>query len=70
VSVSDRSDDLRFAIVVVSPPEHPALHLQALAVLARVLKHATVRQDLLHAEHPEEIVSTLKAVTRPTTGAA
>lgn len=50
---------LRFAIVVVSPPDEPALHLQALALLARVLKHDGVRRDLLEVVTPDEAVEKL-----------
>jgi mannitol/fructose-specific phosphotransferase system IIA component (Ntr-type) len=44
-----RGELVRFVFAVVSPPDQPALHLQVLSQIARVLKNADVREELLNA---------------------
>jgi PTS system nitrogen regulatory IIA component len=47
---------VRFVFVVLSPPDQPALHLQVLSQIARILKDTEVRSDLLQAASAEDVV--------------
>ena len=51
---------IRFFFVVLSPPDQPAAHLQALSQIARVLKREDLRQELLDAPGRTEIVEALQ----------
>lgn len=50
---------VRFVFVVLSPPDHPAVHLQALSQIARTLKSEDIRNQLLAAEDREEAIEIL-----------
>ncbi len=56
-------DDLpvRFFFVVLSPPDQPAVHLQILSQIARVLKRDDLRSQLLTVETPSGIVDAIRA---------
>lgn len=49
-------DGVRFLFVVLSPPNEPALHLQALSQIARTLKSEVVRQRLLEVDEVDDVV--------------
>ncbi len=51
---------VRFVFVVLSPPDQPALHLQVLSQIARILKDTEVRSDLLLAPSAEDVVSVVQ----------
>ena len=53
------SDDqpVRFFVVVLSPPDKPAAHLQILSQVARILKRSEVRQRLLKAADADEVLA-------------
>jgi len=55
-----QGEDVRFLFVVLSPPDHPAVHLQALSQIARTLKSEAIRRRLLEIEDPAEIVEIVK----------
>ena len=55
-------DPVQFFFVVLSPPEHPALHLRVLGQIARVLKSSDVRRQLLDAPDAAEVVAILERV--------
>lgn len=57
------TEDVRFVFVVLSPPDRPALHLQALSQIARTLKSDEIRTRLLEAEDQAEIVEIVKKAT-------
>jgi len=57
---SPEADGVRFVFVVLSPPDQPALHLQALSQIARTLKSETIRLRLLKVEEPAEVVEIVK----------
>jgi mannitol/fructose-specific phosphotransferase system IIA component (Ntr-type) len=46
--------------LILSPADHPALHLQALARISRALRRPGVAEGLRRAETREEILETLK----------
>ena len=48
-----------FMFVVLSPPDHPAAHLQVLSQIARVLKRRDLRAALLAAADAEGVTKTL-----------
>jgi PTS system nitrogen regulatory IIA component len=54
----EASDDrpVRFFVVVLSPPDKPAAHLQILSQVARILKRSEVRQRLLEAADAAEVL--------------
>lgn len=54
------TEDVRFVFVVLSPPDRPALHLQALSQIARTLKSDDIRGRLLEVQDPVEIVEIVK----------
>jgi PTS system nitrogen regulatory IIA component len=54
------NDRVRFLFVVLSPPDRPALHLRVLGQIARVLKRADVREDLLEAPDAATVQQTLE----------
>jgi mannitol/fructose-specific phosphotransferase system IIA component (Ntr-type) len=56
------ADDLgvRFFFVVLSPPDQPAAHLQVLSQIARVLKRAELRRDLLEAPSHGDVIRVLR----------
>jgi len=51
--------DVSFFFVVLSPPDQPAEHLQVLSQIARILKSADLRQELLSAA---DVASVLTAI--------
>jgi PTS system nitrogen regulatory IIA component len=51
---------VRFVFVVLSPPDQPALHLQVLSQIARILKDEEVRSQLLEADTANEIVAVVR----------
>jgi mannitol/fructose-specific phosphotransferase system IIA component (Ntr-type) len=53
-------DPVVFFFVVLSPPDQPALHLQVLSQIARVLKRSELRSELTTAATPEEVVMALR----------
>jgi len=59
-----RGEPVRFVFAVVSPPDQPALHLQVLSQIARVLKHEDVREQLLHAATPEAVLEVIRESTK------
>ena len=61
VSFSGNGHDLvRFAFVVLSPPDQPAAHLQVLSQIARVLKRQDLRAELLLAADAEEVAGAIR----------
>lgn len=50
----------RFLFVVLSPPDQPAAHLQVLSQIARVLKRAELRRELLEAADADEVVRAIR----------
>ncbi len=61
VSFSGNGHDLvRFAFVVLSPPDQPAAHLQVLSQIARVLKRQDLRAELLLAANAEEVAGAIR----------
>lgn len=48
-----------FLFVVLSPPDQPAAHLQVLSQIARVLKRADLRTELLVAENREAVADAI-----------
>ena len=48
-----------FLFVVLSPPDQPAAHLQVLSQIARVLKRADLRTELLAAEDREAVADVI-----------
>ncbi len=51
--------DVRFFFVVLSPPDQPAEHLQVLSQIARILKSADLRQELLSAVDVESVIKAI-----------
>ncbi len=58
----ENPEPVRFLFVVLSPPDHPALHLQALSQIARTLKSERARQLLLEAPDSSAIIDILERV--------
>lgn len=54
------SSPVRFVFVVFSPPEQPTAHLKILSQIARILKREDLRQDLLTAAGPDEVIAALR----------
>jgi len=54
------NDDVSFFFVVLSPPDQPAEHLQVLSQIARILKSAELRQDLLSANDATAVVAAIE----------
>ncbi len=50
----------RFLFVVLSPPDQPAAHLQILSQIARVLKRADLRRELVEAADAATVVEVLR----------
>ena len=48
-----------FMFVVLSPPDHPAAHLQVLSQIARVLKRRDLRDELLTAVDADGVTKTI-----------
>jgi len=55
------NEPVRFFFTVLSPPDQPAAHLQILSQIARLLKREDLREQLMSAKEPDEIVATIKA---------
>ena len=53
-------DPVKFAFVVLSPPDQPAAHLQVLSQIARVLKRRDLRADLVSAAGVEEVAGAIR----------
>lgn len=60
---SAEEEGVRFVFVVLSPPDQPALHLQALSQIARTLKSEDIRRQLLEVDDRAEIVEVVKRAT-------
>ncbi|RLE27173.1 MAG: transcriptional regulator [Acidobacteria bacterium] len=56
-------ENVRFVFMVLSPPDQPALHLQALSQIARTLKSEDIRRQLLEVDDPADIVEVVRLVT-------
>ncbi len=54
------NEPVRFFFSVLSPPDQPAAHLQVLSQIARILKREDLRERLMSARDPDEIVATIK----------
>jgi mannitol/fructose-specific phosphotransferase system IIA component (Ntr-type) len=54
------SQPVTFFFVVLSPPDQPAAHLQILSQIARILKQAELRNQLLVAETAQSIVHAIQ----------
>lgn len=52
--------------LVISPAHSPALHLQALARISRLLKVPGVRERILAARTPDQIVAAISEADAPT----
>ena len=59
---NSEGEGVRFVFVVLSPPDHPALHLQALSQIARTLKSDDIRRRLMEVEDPAEAAEILNGV--------
>lgn len=57
---SPEGEGVRFVFVVLSPPDQPAVHLQALSQIARTLKSEDFRRQLLEVDDRAEVVEILK----------
>ena len=53
------SEPVSFLFVVLSAPDQPAAHLQVLSQIARVLKRADLRTELLVAEDREAVADAI-----------
>lgn len=53
------NDPVSFFFVVLSPPDQPAEHLQVLSQIARILKSAELRQELLEAPDAASVVDAI-----------
>jgi PTS system nitrogen regulatory IIA component len=53
---NNHNEPVRFFFVVLSPPDRPAEHLKVLSQIARILKSADLRAELLQAEGPDAVV--------------
>ncbi len=51
---------VRFLFVVLSPPDQPAVHLQVLSQIARVLKRKDIRRQLMEAREPSQIIDVIR----------
>lgn len=52
---------VRFLFVVLSPTDQPAVHLQVLSQIARLLKHSDCRRELLEAGDSARVVEVIRA---------
>lgn len=57
---SKNHEPAKFFFIVLSPPDQPAEHLQVLSQIARVLKSADLRTELLDAADVESIIGAIK----------
>ena len=57
---ANRHAAARFFFLVLSPPDQPAEHLQVLSQIARVLKNADLRKELLDATSVESIATAIQ----------
>lgn len=57
---SGKHDPVRFFFVVLSPPDQPTEHLQVLSQIARILKNAELREELLNAPEPADVVESIQ----------
>lgn len=57
---SPEGESVEFMFVVLSPPDQPALHLQALSQIARTLKSENIRRRLLEVHDGAEVVEFVK----------
>ena len=57
---------VRLVFLVISPAQSPALHLQALARISRLLRVSGVRERILAAHTPQEIVAAVVEADAPT----
>jgi PTS system nitrogen regulatory IIA component len=57
-------EPVRFFFVVVSPPDQPAHHLKLLSQIARILKRSELRERLLTAPEPGDIVEAIHQASR------
>lgn len=51
--------DVSFFFVVLSPPDQPAEHLQVLSQIARILKSADLREELLDAADVATVIAAI-----------
>jgi len=59
-------EPVRLVFLVISPAHSPALHLQALARISRLLRMPGVRERILAAATPEQIVEAVTTGDLPT----
>jgi PTS system nitrogen regulatory IIA component len=52
-------DNVSFFFVVLSPPDQPAEHLQVLSQIARILKSAELRRQLLEAADVPAVIAAI-----------
>jgi len=57
---ADGESLVQFVFVVLSPPDKPAVHLQVLSQIARVLKRSALRQALLDAPTADEVTEAIQ----------
>ncbi len=57
---SGKHEPVRFFFVVLSPPDQPTEHLQVLSQIARILKNAELREELLNAPEPADVVDSIQ----------
>ncbi len=57
---SPEGEGVRFLFVVLSPPDQPALHLQALSQIARTMKSEDIRSRLLDVDDPAEVADIVR----------
>ncbi len=53
-------EEERFLFVVLSPADQASLHLQVLSQIARLLKRADCRRDLLEARNVDAVVAAIR----------
>lgn len=57
----DRNNEpVKFFFVVLSPPDQPAEHLQVLSQIARILKNADLRDELVRAPDGESAIKSIQ----------
>jgi mannitol/fructose-specific phosphotransferase system IIA component (Ntr-type) len=57
---SGKHEPVRFFFVVLSPPDQPTEHLQVLSQIARILKSTELREQLLKASKPADVVASIQ----------
>ena len=57
---SGKHEPVRFFFVVLSPPDQPTEHLQVLSQIARILKNGELREELLNAPGPADVVDSIQ----------